>query len=169
MSPHTGRRRTTPPGLTLHFLDEPHLSQVAEIEQRCFACPLAETELAAMLAHASSVLVVALLHGRVVGYFAANPAADRGVIEIVSFAVDPGSQRQGIGRRMFGEVRKLTSAATAELIVRETNTAGVRFFYAVGFRAVGVVGQPWEGCPDDAYAMRCDLRRPTNRISSFLP
>jgi ribosomal-protein-alanine N-acetyltransferase len=74
-------------------------------------------------------------------------------IELLSFAVDPNHHRQGIGTVMIGRMKFKLGVERKRLMlnVRESNLAGQLFFRAMGFRAINVVRQPFENCPEDAY------------------
>jgi hypothetical protein len=57
-------------------------------------------------------------------------------------------------------------------VIRERNEGGLAFFLAEGFRAAGVLRQPFDDSPDDGYVLyyrHVAATWPANRIRRFFP
>ena len=70
----------------------------------------------------------------VVGFAVARPVAEA-EWEILNLAVAPPARRQGIGRRLLGDILALGRGAFF-LEVRESNAAARRFYERLGFQVV---------------------------------
>jgi ribosomal-protein-alanine acetyltransferase len=77
---------------------------------------------------------VAEMEGAVVGFVVARAVASS-EWEVLNLAVAPDARRQGIGRRLLSDILAGRSGEFF-LEVRETNTAGRRFYERLGFKEV---------------------------------
>jgi ribosomal-protein-alanine N-acetyltransferase len=93
--------------------------------------------------------------GNVVGYMIYEIHPVR--LHVLSFAVHPSNQRQGVGAAM---VAKLTGKLSLErrnrimLEVRETNLDALLFFKNMGFKAISVLRDYYDDSDEDAYLMQ---------------
>jgi ribosomal-protein-alanine N-acetyltransferase len=78
-------------------------------------------------------------------------------LHILSLAVHPNHQRQGVGTAL---VAKLTGKLSLErrnrimLEVRETNLDALLFFKSQGFKAISVLRDYYDDSDEDAYLMQ---------------
>jgi [ribosomal protein S18]-alanine N-acetyltransferase len=103
------------------------------------------------------LFLVARRAGRVAGYMVTSASARHA--EIVSIAVDPGSQKLGIGTALMAyTIRRLKKVHVQrlELAVRCTNTAAIRFYRNFGFDPVKRVPEYYAD-GGDAIRMRKHL------------
>jgi ribosomal-protein-alanine N-acetyltransferase len=136
------------------------LKQVLAIENQCFEFPWGQDALIRCLGQRNCIGHVATIEdgsalGQVVGYMIYEIHRNR--LHILSLAVHPDHQRQGVGAAM---VAKLTGKLSYErrnrimLEVRETNLAALLFFKSQGFKAISVLRDYYEGTDEDAYLMQ---------------
>lgn len=128
---------------------------VLTIERKSFDCPWSAAEFLEYLGQPDSIGMVAEIDEFVVGYMVFKLGQKR--IELLNLAVAPTCRRRGVGCALIDHL-------TAKLIqpganrrqrivtyVRERNLAAQLFFRALGFRAVRVLRDYYDGCDDDAY------------------
>lgn len=132
--------------LTLRAMTPDDLAAVRDIESRAYrdAWParLFEQELENAFAH----YLVAVEHdaagagGEVVGFMGVWYMVDQ--LHLVTIAVDPARQHQGIGQRLLLECLELAREAELDevvLEVRETNTSARALYEGFGFRKAGEI------------------------------
>lgn len=114
------------------------MPEVLAIDCACFHYPWVQEEFVDWLRQRNVIGMVAERDERIVGYMIYLVFRLR--LELVSFAVHPDHQRQGVGRAMFDRLRDKLSVRrpTILLDVRESNLAAHKFFAAMGCRAVGM-------------------------------
>lgn len=103
------------------------------------------------------LFLVARHAGRVAGYMVTSTSARKA--EIVSIAVDPHSQKHGIGTALMTyTIRRLKRMHVhrLELAVRSTNAAAIRFYRNFGFDPIKTVPEYYED-GGDAIWMRKHL------------
>jgi ribosomal-protein-alanine acetyltransferase len=154
----------SPPGtvggeVRLVALDRTHLARVVAIEAVTSPRPWSDASFLEELDRADRRYLVALAPD-VVGF--AGLALQAGDAHVMTVAVDPDAQRQGIGRRLVRGLLAAASeagAAAATLEVRTSAAAALRLYRSAGFEAVGVrPGYYPDG--EDATIMWChDLPR----------
>jgi ribosomal-protein-alanine N-acetyltransferase len=96
--------------------------------------------------------------GRVFGFVAARMAADE--LEILNLAVDPAERGKGIGSELLEQAiafARRSGARRAFLEVRESNLTARRFYERRDFITVGRRPQYYQGPPEDALIMACDI------------
>lgn len=108
-----------------------------------------ERQFAETLQRRTVVALTADYNGEMAGYIVYELLKLR--CAILNLAVAPALQRQGFGSMLVGKLRsKLCgerTKATAEVV--ETNLAAQLFLRSCGFKATGVMRQPYAGCPWD--------------------
>jgi [ribosomal protein S18]-alanine N-acetyltransferase len=157
---------------------EPHIRwmirrdmpEVLAIENQSFEFPWSEEDFIRCLRQRNCIGMVAEFDEQVLGFMVYELHKSR--LHLLSLAVRPDVQRQGIGRQM---ISKLTGKLCRyrrnqiRLEVRETNVAAQCFFRSLGFRAVAVLrGFYKDSTDEDAYAMQYQVQDQAvveNRIS----
>jgi len=118
---------------------------VIDIERQSFGTPWTRAELTKFLKHHQHVGYVAVVDGRVAGYFlyVLHPTH----FELVSVAVHPQDRRRGVGRKMVDSLtrRMMARRNKTEALVRETNTDAQVFFSKIGFMCRAFVKGAYEG------------------------
>lgn len=134
------------------------LPEILAIENAVFEYPWSEDDFVRTLRNRNCIGQVAEYGERVVGYMVYE--LHRARLEILSFAVHPDFQRQGVGRTMMdklaGKLGGRRNALTAA--VRERNLDAQLFMRATGFLATAVVQDFYRDSPEDAYLF--ERRRP---------
>jgi ribosomal-protein-alanine acetyltransferase len=112
------------------------------IEERCFTSDrLSRRRFTHLLRQGHCIVLVADMHGTVVGYAIVLFHGTTSLARLYSMAVDPEHQRQGIGRLLLHEAEQRTRAmghATLRLEVRPDNRVALQAYRAAGYRDIGV-------------------------------
>lgn len=127
--------------IRVRYFEPSDLNSIMEIERRCFEHPWTREELEAAL---KSDGVVAEVRGeRILGFCIYSLDQDK--ITLFSIAVDPPSQRKGIGQMLISHVKEATSPKRPKIVslVRETNMRAIQFLRKCGFVATNVVKCPY--------------------------
>ena len=95
--------------------------------------------------------LVAEREGAVVGFLVARTIGLEA--EILNLAVAPGMRRQGIGRRLLGEMLA-RHPGQVFLEVRESNESARRFYERLGFKSAAKRLQYYSNPPDSAIVMK---------------
>ena len=109
--------------------------------------------------------VVAQQGGVVVGYAGVNRVGD--VADVMTIAVAPAAQGQGVGRELVGWLIGAARGDGAEhlmLEVRADNIAAQRLYSAAGFELLTVRRRYYEPAAEDAHIMRLHLDEPTEGV-----
>lgn len=119
------------------------LPQVLAIEQQCFEEPWPKSVfLKSLEMHKSAFCLVASRQERVVGFIIAwyipPYSQERSELHIHNIAVEPGMQRQGMGKQLLlrtveGAVEDSREVCLVSLEVRESNTGAQEFYRCLGF------------------------------------
>lgn len=135
------------------------MEQVLLLEKRSFDNPWTALEFGNMMRDNNSIGMVAVNeYDKVLGYMIYGLHKNR--LHLMNFAVHPDHQRIGIGKQMIDKLKSKLHPDRRNRInleVRETNLAAQLFFKAMGFRAVNILKNYYDGTDDDAYVMvhRC--------------
>jgi [ribosomal protein S18]-alanine N-acetyltransferase len=127
---------------------------MARLHGLCFVVPRpwSAEEIAALL-DSPLCFVCARVEGFLIGRVVVGEA------ELLTLAVDPAAQRQGIGRALVAELIAVAAARGAVRVFLEVardNVAALTLYRAMGFREAGVrrgYYQQTEGAPVDALVM----------------
>lgn len=153
---------TVKTSLNIRYMLRSDLRRVLEIENACFEFPLTRRDIIGVIRQQNGIGLVVerreIADGYVsdpviVGYVLYELHNNRN--HLLSIAVDPTHQRQGIGRAIHEEMRRKLRLARNRIMleVRERNLPAQLFFRAMGYRAMGVLRNYYDGCEDDAYLM----------------
>lgn len=115
-----------------------HLSQVAQLESKCFSHPWSLKSLESELNNDGSHFYVCVEDGRVLGYIGMNAVVDEGYI--FNVAVDENARKRGIGTALINTLvtfAKKNSLAFLTLEVRQSNENAIRLYSDAGFVKVG--------------------------------
>jgi len=146
------------PDVVVRWLIRRDMPEILRIENACFEFPWTEDEFIRLLRQRNCIGMVSEIDDKVVGYMLYE--LEKGLLHILTFAVDPAVHRKGVGSSMVG---KLTSKLHPErrtkvtVMVRESNLAALRFFRASGFYATGLTSSPYEDSGDDGINMVFDI------------
>lgn len=130
------------------------LNKVIEIESECFEHPYPEYIFKEYLG--DDLFLVADYEGNVLGYVISDVRKNEGVI--ISIAVDPRFQRQGIGKRLIDKTIELLSTEYIVLTVRINNTSAQNFYEELDFEKFYVINEFYEN-DEDAIVMGKRLQK----------
>lgn len=138
---------------------ESDLDEVAAIERTAHSHPWTRNQFAGSLAAGHRGLLM-IDDEKIVGYGVTMPLPDEA--ELLDITVLPSRQRQGLGRKLLGELcrcEKTTGATRLYLEVRESNAAARALYAASGFVEIGRRRDyyPSEGGREAAILMAKDL------------
>lgn len=120
------------------------LEPALRIERACFGDPWGTPQFSAALRTDGASMRVAIRQRMLVGYIVMRVWPHH--VEIWNLAVEPESQRQGVGAQLVGQAKARLIAECRDLIqadVRETNLAGQLFFRSQCFVAMGIEKTPY--------------------------
>ncbi len=115
-----------------------HAAHIAALHAQAFRRGWSEDEVDALLADRAVLGDCATSNGKFAGFILSRRAADEA--EILSIAVDPKRQGQGLGRALLDlHLRRLAGlgARAVFLEVEEGNEPALRLYRRAGFRQVG--------------------------------
>ncbi|MFW5928163.1 MAG: ribosomal protein S18-alanine N-acetyltransferase [Thermoplasmatota archaeon] len=130
------------------------LNKVIEIESECFEQPYPEDVFTEYLG--DDLFLVADHKGDVLGYVISDVRKNEGVI--ISIAVDPSFQRQGIGKRLIDKTTDLLSTKYVVLTVRINNISAQNFYEELDFEKLYVINEYYEN-DEDAIVMGKKLQK----------
>lgn len=100
-----------------------------------------------------SLYVIASLNRQMVGFLGCLQVLDQ--VDITSLAVHPNFQRQGIGRRLFGQLIATLATHTAIFLeVRKSNRPAIGLYQGVGFEQIGLRTNYYQAPIEDAILMK---------------
>ncbi len=120
------------------------MPSVLGIEERCYRDPWSEHDFLCALRQRNCIGMVAEEDDAVVGFMLYEMHKHR--IHVLSFAVDPGFQREGIGTAMLKKLKGKLSTDRRNRIVFEVadyNLDCHLFLKACGFRAENILHDHW--------------------------
>ena len=132
-----------------------HVSQIAALEEICFADPWSEQSIASELKSAWSYWLVAQEADRVVGYVGSQSAIDEA--DIMNVAVHPDYRRQGIAEKLINSlVEELKNRGIHALLleVRASNAPAIALYEKLGFQQVGLRKNYYRNPKEDARILR---------------
>ena len=157
VEPEAGREAEE--NLDLRHMSAQDLDQVLEIETESFVEPWTrenfEQEISGL---GESVLMVAVMGGRIVGYSVTWYLEDE--VHLANVAVREDCRGRGIGRALVEDVMRSardTCAGKIMLEVRESNVEARRLYETLGFRAVGIKRNYYKREGEDAVLMRLQI------------
>lgn len=137
------------------------IDDVCRIERRCFSDPWKRSFFLAELSpFPFSGARAARVNGCLVGYCFHILIPDE-EMQITNIAVDPDSQRLGIGQRLLDDAIALAEAESAERIVlevRESNLPAIAFYQRNLFIQTGCRKRYYSGPVEDALLFERPLR-----------
>lgn len=132
-----------------------HVSQIAQLEKRCFSDPWSEKSIASELDNPLSLWLVAVEAGEVVGYVGSQTVL--GETDMMNLAVAPEARRQGTGRALvLALVEALTEKGSRSLMleVRVSNIPAQKLYESLGFSQVGRRPKYYVNPREDALILR---------------
>jgi len=143
-------------GIILKRMSYGDLSEVYAIETRCFTSPWSLGSFRYELGHNQSILKVALLSERIVGYVCVRAMHEDA--HILNLAVLPELRRRGIGSALLQdaleELRTLKPQVKfVTLEVRESNIPAIRLYEKFGFNIIGKRHNYYHMPDEDAVTM----------------
>jgi len=133
---------------------EEDLTQVAELEKKCFSLPWSEENLRQSLEDANYLFLAAENEGRITGYAGLLKVLDEG--DVTNVAVDEAYRGRGIGSelvRQLMEEGKKCGIRSFTLEVRVSNVAAVHVYEKLGFVSEGIRKRFYEKPVEDALIM----------------
>lgn len=144
------RKPTT--AIHLRWMIRKDMQEVLAIEAGSFQFPWSEEDFIRALRQRNVIGFIAEQNESVVGFMVYLLEKKR--LHLLNIAVHPGYRNQRVGeamvKRLIGKLSK-GSRNRIMLEVRETNLPAQLFFRAMGFRAVSVLRDFYEGTPEDAF------------------
>ena len=132
-----------------------HVSQIAQLEKRCFSDPWSEKSIASELDNPLSLWLVAVEAGEVVGYVGSQTVL--GETDMMNLAVAPEARRQGTGRALvlaLVEALKEKESHSLMLEVRVSNIPAQKLYASLGFSQVGRRPKYYSNPREDALILR---------------
>ncbi len=132
-----------------------HVSQIAQLEKRCFSDPWSEKSIASELENPLSLWLVAVNGGQLIGYVGSQTVL--GETDMMNLAVAPEARRQGTGRALvLALVDALTEKGSHSLMleVRVSNTPAQKLYESLGFSQVGRRPKYYVNPREDALILR---------------
>ena len=145
-------------GVRLRAMTEADLPEVMRVERAAFRYPWSEPMLRSELAHEWAHLLIAesgaperpAIAGFIVFWIIC------GELHVLNVAVEPRSQRRGVGRELLGAAMtqaRLAEVTYATLEVRRSNRAAIRLYESFGFRTNAVRPKYYVENDEDAFVM----------------
>ena len=132
-----------------------HVSQIAQLEKRCFTDPWSEKSIASELENPLALWLVAVDGGQLIGYVGSQTVL--GETDMMNLAVAPEARRQGTGRALvLALVDALTEKGSHSLMleVRVSNTPARTLYESLGFSQVGRRPKYYVNPKEDALILR---------------
>ncbi len=144
----------------LRPLQATDLTQVLVIEVRAYPFPWTEGIFRDCLKAGYSAWAMTNAAGTIGGYAFMSMAVDEA--HVLNLCVDPGLQRQGLGRRMLHHLISLARAANATIVlleVRRSNLPAIRLYESEGFKRLGIRKNyyPAAGGREDAIVLGYEI------------
>jgi len=147
-------------GIKIRKMSHADLLQVHAIEKQCFTTPWGISSFEYELEHKLTILKVAVLNNRIIGYVCIRTILD--MTHALNLAVLPEFRRQGIGSMLFRDaLQELKhSGAGANVVtleVRESNIAAIKLYEKFGFNIIGKRINYYQMPDEDAVIMGLEL------------
>ncbi len=143
--------------IQINRMNESHVKQVAELEQRIFSDPWSEKSVESELSNELSLWLVAQDGDTVAGYIGSQTVL--GEADMLNLAVKPEYRRKGLGRRLVESLIHELDAHCLTLEVRVSNEAAQLLYGSMGFVQVGRRKNYYEKPKEDALILRKDWER----------
>jgi ribosomal-protein-alanine N-acetyltransferase len=141
--------------VTIRPMSMDDLNRVTEIDKLSFPLPWPESSYRFELtANRASILLVAEVAGRLVGYVGCWLLVDE--VHISTLAVHPEFRQQGIARRLLNDLLHQAASGGAELAtleVRISNQAAIDLYESFGFQISGRRPRYYRDNQEDAHIM----------------
>ncbi len=149
-------------GINIRKMSHADLLQVHAIEKQCFTTPWAISSFKYELEHKDTILKVAVLNNRIIGYVCIRNILD--MTHALNLAVLPEFRHQGIGSMLFRDaLQELKHSGVRSnvvtLEVRESNIAAIKLYEKFGFNIIGRRINYYQRPDEDAVIMGLEMRR----------
>ena len=137
------------------FLNESHVTPIAELEKLCFSDPWSENSVASELHNPLSLWLVALEGETLVGYVGSQTVM--GETDMMNVAVHPDHRRQGIALaliRALIEALQARESHSLTLEVRVSNVPAIGLYESLGFQEAGRRRNYYRNPKEDALILR---------------
>ena len=137
------------------FMEQSHVEQIAELEQRCFSDPWSARSIESELNNRLSLWLVALDGDTVAGYIGSQTVL--GEADMMNIAVSPEYRRRGVAQSLVQALEQHLRAKGAyrlTLEVRVSNAPAIALYEKLGFQQVGKRPNYYSHPKEDAYILR---------------
>ena len=144
--------------LQLRPMKTADIDKIVTLENECQLSSWGATSYQAELLNPSAVLLTAIVHDEVVGFFSGRMMADE--FEIYTIAVAPKFRRQGLGAKILIaalEIAKMKGAKHAYLEVRAANEPAKKMYERHGFTLTGKRKEYYSAPLEDALLYSCEI------------
>lgn len=131
-----------------------HISEIAEIESKCFSMPWTEKSLSDELDNENAHFLSAVFDGKVIGYIGIIEIC--GEADVTNVAVLPEYRRCGIAEKLMKEAENGAVERNCESItleVRVSNKAAISLYNKSGYKQAGIRKGFYEKPKEDALLM----------------
>ena len=137
-------------------------SQIAEIENVCFALPWSEKSISDFIGESNTLILVAVYKNLIVGYIGMYHSF--GESDITNVAVLPQYRNNGIAGRLINALRdycRSNGITKVRLEVRQSNNPAISLYKKHGFYEVGVRNNFYSHPKENAVLMDLDIESAT--------
>ena len=137
------------------LMDSSHVSQIAELEAKCFSTPWSENSIAGELKNHLALWLVAVEGDSLLGYVGSQTVL--GEADMMNLAVAPHSRRRGIGRCLVEALIQILvdkGTYSLSLEVRASNQPAISLYTSMGFLQVGRRPNYYTAPKEDALILR---------------
>ena len=159
------RKKQEPIEVNIRWMIRRDMPEVLEIESS-FEFPWSEEEFIRCLRQRNCIGMVAEYNEKVAGFMIYE--LERSEIRVLNFVVHPDLREAGVGRQCVAKlVGKLSKERRNKITleISEASLAGLEFFKAMRFKAVGVLRNHYEENSDAAIAMEYRYSGPASTFS----
>ncbi|MGO9376926.1 MAG: ribosomal protein S18-alanine N-acetyltransferase [Dissulfurispiraceae bacterium] len=144
--------------IALRDMNPDDVPAVAAIERASFSMPWTENSIYSEVYGRYSIMRVAVLDKRIVGYVIAKLIIDEG--HLLDLAVHPEFRMRGIARLLMQDVLRgvrFNGGRAFFLEVRASNCAALKLYADLGFNVIGTRKNYYKNPMEDAFIMMRDL------------
>ena len=144
--------------LQLRPMKTADIDKIVALENECQLSSWGGTGYQVELLNQSAVLLTAIVHDEVVGFFSGRMLAYE--FEIYTIAVAPKFRRQGFGAKILIaalEIAKTSGAKKAYLEVRAANEPAKNMYEQAGFALTGIRKEYYSAPVEDALLFSCEI------------
>ena len=145
---------------TIIDVEEKHIAQIEELEQKCFSSPWTAEQLKSQLKDYQHEFIAAITGARVLGYVGMMYILDEGYISNV--AVSPELRRLGLGDGLIEHLLSIADKLNLSFVtleVRASNVPAIALYSKHGFTPVGRRKNYYDFPKEDAILMTKFLNR----------